>query len=229
MIPYDFSLLTPPPPGESDTDLWLKSRLGRITASSRAHKILYSRQSTLNNMMDEMGQELTQPVQEWHGNAATKHGHQFEGQAIGEYAMASLTQQTIYPTPGMFVHPDFDIASATPDFFEGDDTTGQVKCPFLIKNHLNLLHFGVKMVNVSYFTQVQFEAFVTGRPNIVFVSYHPEATATAQVYIERIAIDEAMHSCFRIKLAEINHMLINGERYEVTKKPLGIDGIPELF
>ncbi len=229
MIPYDFSLLTPPPPGETNTPLWLMSRLGRITASDRAHKILYSRKSTLNLMMDEMGQELQKAPESWGGNAATEHGHTFEPQAIGEYNMLRLTFGEINRSPGMFVHPEFDIASATPDFFEGDDTTGQVKCPFKLANHRNLLHFGIKMVSANYYTQVQFESFITGRPKIVFVSYHPDDTPTNQLYFEKLKADEAMHSCFRIKLKEINHMLVNDERYEITKKPTPLDGIPDLF
>jgi hypothetical protein len=229
MIEYDFSLLTPPPEGEQNTEEWLNARRGRITASKRAHQILNSRKLTLNLMMDEMAQELTRPAEDWGGNAATRHGHAFEDQAIDEYRMARLSFGEIERSPGMFVHPEFDIASATPDFFEGESTTGQIKCPYKLKNHLNLLHFGVRMVNPAYYTQVQFESFVTRRPHIVFVSYHPEAPATNQLYIEGIDADRQMHEAFRAKLSEINHMLVNNERYDVAEPVAGIDGIPDIF
>lgn len=229
MIKYDFSLLTPPPKGEQNTDTWLNARRGRITASSRAHKILYSRDQTISLMMDEMAEELKHPAGQTFTSAACEHGHAFEQQAINEYDMSRLSFDPIVSSPGMFVHPEFDIASATPDFFEGDDITGQVKCPYKLKNHLAMLHFGVRKHNSSYFTQVQFESFVTGRPKIVFVSYHPDAPVSNQLYVEEIERSEEMHDMFREKLEWINHMLVNDIRIEKNKKPDSIDGIPDLF
>ena len=235
MEPYDFSLLYKPTPEEllngipQNTQQWLDARRGRITASKRAHTIIHSRESTLNTMMDQMAVELKHPADESFGSAATEHGHAFEDQAIDEYDMMRLTDGAIVKTPGMFVHPVFDIASATPDFFEGDDTTGQIKCPYKLKNHLSLLHWGCRIANNAYYTQVQFESFVTGRPKIVFVSYHPDAPPTNQVHIEEIERDESMHAQFRNKLEEINHMLVNGLRFDVKKTKTGIDNIPDLF
>lgn len=226
---YDFSLLTPPPQGESNTQEWLNSRRGRITASKRAHMIINSRRATLNRMMDKMADELHHPAEDGYSGKWTEHGHAFERQSIGEYNMMRLTTGEIDYSPGMFIHPQFDIASATPDFFQGDDITGQAKNPGKLKNHLNLLHFGVKMVNPTYYTQVQFESFVTGRPKIVFISYHPEAPATNQLYIEEIDADKAMQAQFHEKLKEIEWMLVNNARYTVKKKSTGIDAIPDLF
>jgi len=233
MIKYDFSLLLQPEdktvgiPEESDR--WLPARRGRITASKRAHIILFSRPKTIAMMMDEMAQELTEPASDGFSNAATEHGHAFEDQAINEYNMMRLTFGDIVKKPGLFVHPEFDIASATPDFFEGDGTTGQVKCPYKLKNHLELLHFGCKTVNAKYYTQVQFESFVTGRPRIMFVSYHPDAPTTNQIHIEEIPRDEQMQEQFAEKLAEINHMLVNDQRPEFKNDIPGVDGIPDLF
>lgn len=232
---YDFSLLYQPTPEEllhgipQNTQRWLDARRGRITASKRAHQILYARDATLNGMMDQMAVELRHPADESFGSAATDHGHAFENQAIDEYAMMRLTDGAITKTPGMFVHPVFDIASATPDFFEGDDTTGQIKCPYMLKNHLNLLHWGCRMTNAAYYTQVQFESFITNRPRIVFVSYHPDAPPTNQVHIEEIERCEATHDKFRQRLEEINHMLVNNLRFDVKKTKTGIDNIPDLF
>lgn len=234
-VKYDFSLLYKPSKEEiadgipQNTPHWLDARRGRITASKRAHQILYSRNSTLNIMMDQMALELTSPAEDGFSNAATAHGHAFEDQAIGEYDMMRLSFGKIINTPGMFVHPVFDIASATPDFFEGDDTTGQVKCPYKLKNHLALLHFGCRDVNANYYSQVQFESFVTGRPNIVFISYHPEAPATNQLFIEEIPACEKTHDTFRKKLELITHMLVNDERYEEKKITTDLDTIPNLF
>ena len=232
---YDFSKLYLPTREErvsgipQNTQEWLDARRGRVTASDRAHKLLYARESTLNTMMDQMAYELHAPAEDGFSNKYTEHGHAFEDQAIGEYDMARFSSGEIINTPGMFVHPDFDIASATPDFFEGDDTTGQVKCPYKLKNHLDLLHFGCRMVNAKYYTQVQFESFVTGRPRIVFISYHPDAPATNQVHVEEILRCEATHAKFTQRLEEINHMLVNDLRYDVEKKTEGVDGIPDLF
>jgi len=238
MIPYDFSLLIQPKDPAigipQNTEEWLEARRGRITASLRAYKLLYSRDGTLGTMMDEMAQELQVPPDEWQGNAATRHGHAFEDQAIGEYDMARLTFDSLNRTPGMFVHPEFDIASATPDFFEGEDTTGQIKCPYHLKNHLELLHWGIapkdaRPGNPKYYSQVQFESFVTGRPRIIFISYHPDAPATNQLYVEEVASDTPMHEHFARRLDWVNHHLVNNTRPETKKIMPGVDGIPDLF
>ncbi|KKN76164.1 hypothetical protein LCGC14_0373590 [marine sediment metagenome] len=226
---YDFSLLTLPPSGESNTQEWLDARRGRITASKRAHMILNSRRKTLNAMMDEMAEELHHPAADGFSGKFTEHGNAFEAQSIGEYNMGRLTSGKLDRSPGMIVHPDFDIASATPDFLEGEDTTGQAKNPFHLNNHLKLLHWGVRKTNLGYYTQIQFESFVTQRPKIVFISYHPDAKATNQLSIELLDRDEAMHERFCEKLTEITWMLVNHCRYNVKSKPVGADAIPGLF
>ncbi len=234
MIPYDFKLLYQPTPEElihgipQNTEHWLNARRGRVTASKRAHQILYSRDATLDLMMDRMGDEMTRPAEDGYSGKAAQHGHDFEEQAIDEYDMMRLSSGDVRKTPGMFVHPVFDIASATPDFFEGDDVTGQVKCPQM-KNHLSLLHFGCRMVSANYYTQVQFEAFVTGRPKIIFISYHPDAPATNQLFIEEIEVCEKTQDKFRQRLELITHMLVNNERLGEKEKASGIDTIPLLF
>ena len=235
MIPYDFKLLYSPTPEEllhgipQNTKHWLGARRGRVTASKRAHQILYSRDATLNIMMDQMATEMTKEVEEGFSTKATEHGHAFEPQAINEYDMARLSFGEIRKSPGMFIHPLWDIASATPDFFEGDDVTGQIKCPFKEANHLALLHFGCRKVNANYYTQVQFEAFVTGRDKIVFISYHPEVPPTNQLSIEEIPVCEKTHDKFRERLATIHHMLVNDYRFDVKEKAEGLDTIPLLF
>lgn len=239
MIKYDFSLLVQPEDKQvgipEDSDLWLPARLGRITASKRAHTLITGRDKAIALMMDEMANELgTEPTH--FSNKYTEHGHAFENQAISEYDMMRLGLGEIVRKPGLYVHPQYDIASATPDFFEGGDTTGQVKCPYYEKNHLALLHFGITPKPKSgvpghpqYYTQVQFESFVTGRPNIVFISYHPEVPVKNQLYVEEVKLDTEMHDKFAAKLEKIHHMLVNDERPIDPDEPLGVDGIPDLF
>ena len=234
---YDFSLLYQPEDRSKglseDSEDWLVARLGRVTASKRAHTIITGRDKTIALMMDEMANELgTEP--EGFSNKYTEHGHAFEDQAIGEYDMMRLGLGGIVRKPGLFVHKDIDIASATPDFFEGDDITGQVKCPYYEKNHLALLHFGVQpkpgvQGHPQYYTQVQFESFVTGRPRIVFVSYHPDVPVKNQLYVETMEADQDLHDKFRSKLEWIHHMLVNDERPHEAGDPLGAAGIPDLF
>jgi hypothetical protein len=85
------------------------------------------------------------------------------------------------------------------------------------------------MVNAKYWTQVQFESFVTGRQHIVFVSYHPDAPSTNQLYSEVVPRCEATHDKFRERLTLINHMLVNNERFAVKEIPNDLDSIPNLF
>jgi hypothetical protein len=227
---YDFSLLyKPKDPAKGipqNTPIWMDARRGRITASDRAYKIMYGRPATIGRMLDEMAEELTKPAVDGATCAAFEHGHAYEERAIREYDMLRFTTGKVQINPGMFIHPTFDIASATPDFFEGDDTTGQVKCPLILDRHKDLLRFGVKQCMWEYFVQVQFEAFVTGRPKIRFVSFHPEAKPLEQLHQEDVPLDEGMQARFYERLVQINHMLVNDERPEYANE---LDGIPSLF
>lgn len=245
MTPYDFKLLFQPKDKTvgipQNTQGWIDARRGRITASSRAHKLLYSYDSTIVTMMEEMSAEMTRPAEEYVGNRYTEHGHAFEDQAIGEYDMMRLSLDDIVRTPGMFIHPEIDIASATPDFFEGDDATGQIKCPYKDTNHYKLMHWGVAPTSNTagdpkFYSQVQFESFVTGRPLIKFVSYHPDVPAEDQLYIEEMERNEEMHAKFLERLQWVNHMLVNHEAREKFTEEVkgkrqfkGVDGIPDLF
>ena len=230
MIHYDFSLLTAPPKDKGGSGQeWLDARRGRITASKRAHMILTSRKHTLNTMMDQMAEELTVSAEDGYSGRHTQHGHDFEPQALLEYEMMRLSSGDIVGSPGMVIHPEFDIASSSPDFFEGSDITGQIKCPSKEKNHNLIVHWGMRRAEAKYYTQVQFESFTSGRDRIMFVSYHPDVAPTNQVYIEEVKKDNEMHDQFYAKLTEISWMLVNDERYAEEKNELGVDSIPLIF
>ena len=227
---YEFSkLVHVKDPLPQNTPEWLMARQGRITASDRAHKLIVGSDRTIGLMMQKMAAELGEEPVEWKGNRATRHGHAFEDQAIGEYRMRSLDLREIVRAPGFHVHPKFQIAGATPDFFHGDDITGQIKCPYNPKNHLALLHRNLREVNDKYYVQVQFESFVSGRPRIVFVSYHPDVPAVNQLHVAEIPLDEEMHRKFEERLTWITSMLVQGQTPGDTEKEIGVDNIPNLF
>lgn len=230
MTQYDFDkLVKVEKPIPQNTDEWLMARQGRVTASDRAYKLINSRQTTINLMMDKMADELGVQPEEWSGVVATRHGHTFEDQAIGEYEMARLGLDPVVRSPGFHVHPTWTVAGATPDFFEGDDITGQIKCPYKIKNHNDLLHFGVAVVQPKYYVQVQFEGFVTGRPRIMFVSYHPDAPSVNQLHFEEVPLDLEMQSLFARKMEVLEDNLRDNARPGKVMKSYGIDELPPLF
>ena len=175
-----FPVNEPIPP---HTDEWYMARLGRITASSRAGRIASGNPTVLNAVLAELRYELEygEPYSKFKGNRHTAHGTRFEEQAFREYDLADLEMTEKVYEPGFMVHPEIPILAATPDFLEGEDTIGEIKCPSKPGRHLAMWHHGM---DAQYLYQVQAQSLVTGRPRIVFISYDPRAVLQQRLYVE---------------------------------------------
>lgn len=219
--------LFPVEPGQfipEDSDDWARARLGRITASDRAGRIMTD--AGANKVLDEIEHELRtgEPFSSFSGNWATRHGNAHEDQALAEYDMARVTDGGMVRKPGFTVSPDCPLLGASPDFLIGQDTVGQVKCPATTKNHIAHLYGGPG----KYMTQIQTESVVTGRPNIVFVSYDPRVPAVQQLYHETLPADLVWQSVFLQRVILMYEMLERGVRFGAGK--LAVErGVPALF
>jgi len=222
MLDQLFPVTAPIPPL---TEEWHKARLGRITASSRASRIVSGNPKVLNAVLAELRYEIEnqEPYSTFTGNRHTEHGQRWEKQAFLEYDLLDLEMRTKVYEPGFMVHPELTILGATPDFLEGDDTTGQIKCPSKGENHLKMWHHGI---DKGYVCQVNTEALVTGRGKIVFISYDPRAVTTQRLFVQRLEPDEGLQKRVLENARLIQHALEHGG---IIAKPTIDDGVPSLF
>lgn len=203
---------------------WQRARLGRITASDRASRILTD--AGANRVLDELEYELKnlKPHREFTGNWATRHGNAHEDQALSEYDMARITEGEMTRKPGFTVSAECQLLGASPDFLIGGDTVGQVKCPALTKNHIALMYGGPG----KYTEQIQCESLVTGRPNIVFIAYDPRMPALQQLHHEELPADKVWQQRVTDRVILLADMLESGARFTLGK--LSVErGIPALF
>lgn len=222
------SKLFPVEPGQyipEDSPDWRLARLGRVTASERAVRITRGEKQA-NAVLDELEYELREgkPFREFKGNWATRHGNSFEEQALAEYDMIRLSDGELVGKPGFTVSRDSPILGASPDFLIGSDTVGQIKCPAVTNNHVSLLYGGPG----KYIPQIQCESLVTGRPNIVFITYDPRMPPSQQLGAHERIADEVMHGAWLQRIHEMEEMLFSGRRYAIGKTRVE-SGIPALF
>ena len=204
---------------------WWQARRGRITASSRMKTALYGGIKAITRLLDNMEKELEDDFEwpkEFKGKY-TEHGRRFEKQALDEYVMATTLEGDI-TDPGFIVHPDIQILGCTPDFYQGDNITGQIKCPVMQDRHFQNVYTGI---NPAYVVQVNCEALVSNRGLIVYVSYWPKAEAEAQLYYTEIIPDKNLQKRMLVVSGEIQTHLEKGTRpVDPNYTELGI---PKIF
>jgi hypothetical protein len=204
------------------SDEWFRARLGRITASVRAHTIAQGREFEWDRLRAELRAEM-QP--DYHSepfsNEATRWGQDHEAEAIANIELE--TGLTLWE-PGFVFHQELDYAGASPDFFAEDHISGQIKCPFNPKYHLETVH-GAR-VPTKYFHQVQFEAYISRRPRILFASYDPRQPLATRLAIVWMEADPLLHEMFDMRLREFYDFF---HSTSVVGKLTGIDGIPNIF
>lgn len=207
----------------AQTPDWYTARRGRITASKRAATIATGAQRAWQTMLTEIEYELSSKYErDGFTNEAMQWGndHEDEAMANAELELGAETHE-----PGFILHPKYPWAGATPDFYIGDDTTGQIKCPYKPDNHTKYI-YDPKLDGV-YYHQVQWEAWCSKRKKIVFMSYDPrQPLATRSVFIHLDA-DLDLWDKFERRLEDFRKMVDGESRAEVRFG--GFEGIPQLF
>ena len=219
--------LFPVEPGQfipEESEDWQRARLGRITASDRVSRIMTD--AGANKVLDEIEHELKtgERFSEFGGNWATRHGNAHEDQALREYDMIRMGDEQLIKKPGFTVSSFSPLLGASPDFLIGDSTVGQVKCPALTKNHIELMYNGPG----KYVTQIQCEALVTRRGSIAFISYDPRMPALQQLHHEFVEVDMEWQNKVISRVLELQEMLEKGGRFAIGS--LHVErGVPALF
>lgn len=211
-------------PIKSLTEEWFRARRGRCTASKRAETIAVGRAAGWKTMLTDVNYELSPRYsRDGFSNEAMQWGNDHENEAL---ANAELELDADIFEPGFLLHPKYSYAGATPDFFLGSDTTGQIKCPYNSDNHTKYI-YGAEL-NSTYHHQVQWEAWCSQRPKIIFISYDPRQPIVTRTHVMRLGANPALWDKFDQRLAEFKK-LVDGGASPAAVKLVETIGIPELF
>lgn len=166
---------------------WFAARCGKVTGSCVSDVLAKVKTGEATGRVNYRAQLVVErltgsPAGGDYTNAAMQRGVDFEPLARAAYEVqtGSLVIET------GFWHDD--NMGASPDGLIDDDGISEIKCPNFA-NHITYLKN--KKIPSKYMPQVQFQMFVTNRQWCDFVSYAPEMPANLQLFICRVARDDA--------------------------------------
>jgi hypothetical protein len=158
-------------PIEYLTENWFLCRRGRITASTRSDVLQRGDVVAWRKLADELRAEMEPDYERKDfDHPAMAWGRKHERQALDETSERLVGNKFRLIEPGFMLHPLHDVAGATPDGLL-EDYTIQIKCPFQPKNHMETVNTGT--IKSAYYSQVNFESYVSGKPRIIFGSFDP--------------------------------------------------------
>jgi putative phage-type endonuclease len=169
---------------------WTRARLGKATASRIADVVATTRSggyatSRANYAAELACERLTGRPAETYVSAAMRWGVEKEPEARQLYAF-------VFDAPvqavGFLDHPTLAMAGASPDGLVGDDGLIEIKCPISATHFETLIG---RSAPTRYITQMQWQMAVTGRAWCDYVSYDPRLPFDLQLFVQRIARDEA--------------------------------------
>ncbi len=154
------------------SDAWLRHRMGKPTASEFERIIQpkkweptksETRRGYLVYLLTEL--VLDCPLSGV-TTAAIQHGQDWEAKARAAYVMMLSTDVE----PCGFCTNDAGAIGASPDFFVGEEGSGEIKSPFKPEIHMGYLLNNQSLVD-EYFVQTQGQLLITGRKWTDLISY----------------------------------------------------------
>jgi len=159
------------------TDEWQKARLGKLTGSD-FHTMLGNSETKKRKILIKAIERIFGKSDEaQYTNADMQRGVDLEDHAILMYEMQS---QNIVEKVG-FVELD-DYVGCSPDGLIGEEGMIEVKCPCMAVYMKQVLDDKIK---AEYYTQIQFNLWVTGRKWCDYVMYNENMP----LYIKRVPAD----------------------------------------
>lgn len=115
-------------------------------------------------------------AEEFNGNEATRHGQQYESEAISHYCRLYDKQTLSF---GLLPHPEIQWLGGSPDDITLDGIVIEVKCPLYRKICLG-------KIPEHYISQVRMNMEITGLDKAVFIEYVPSCITSDGNYILNI-------------------------------------------
>ena len=187
---------------EQGSDVWLKARIGRITAS-RLADVLSTRKDgkeaapRANYRQELVAERLTGMSTDHFVSKDMDWGSANEDMACAAYELAF---DIMLDKVGFAVHPSLEFSGASPDRLIGDDGVLEVKCP-KTTTHIGWLTAGV--VPPEYIPQMMWEMACTERKFADFLSYDPRIEDPAlQTFCVRLEFDEVLATAYKYEVCK---------------------------
>jgi len=165
---------------EQGSDLWLKARMGVITASNFSKILGKKDKSERKTYLYKKAAELSGgSYEEGYKNDFMERGNEIEDQAR---AMYELKQKVEVEQIGFIKQEDY--LGCSPDGLVGDDGMVEIKCP-LASTHVKRIVEA--KLPPEYRAQIQGQMWVAQRQWCDFVSFHPDVTQN--IFILRVERD----------------------------------------
>ena len=185
---------------EQRTAEWFAARAGKVTAS-RVSDVLATIKSgeaavRINYRAQLVAERLTGSPSEGFSNAAMQWGTDTEPMARMAYEANTghLVEEVAFVE-----HPTIPNSGASPDGLVDDDGLVEIKCPNTATHIETLL---AQKAPAKYIPQMQWQMACTGRQWCDFVSFDPRMPADLQLFVIRVARDDALIAEYEYKVAE---------------------------
>ncbi len=211
-------------PIESLTDDWFLCRRGRITASTRADILQRGDVVEWRKLADELRAEMEPDFEKKEfDHPAMAWGRRHERKALSETSERLVGNRYQLVEPGFLLHPLHDMTGATPDGFL-EDYTIQIKCPFQPKNHMETVNTGT--IKSIYYSQVNFEAWVSGKKRIIFGSFDPRIPKDSldRLCLIEIPLDLQLIQRFEDGLSRFREYFEGTKSWPVKGRQTTVDG-----
>ena len=202
---------------KQNSDLWLKARSGKVTAS-RFKDISMSKagygfgEAAKSYCFEIVGQRFRLEDPNWVPEPSLKihaieHGNTWEPFARASYAW--LTGANVVPY-GFVEHPRIAGVGGSPDGVIADEPgIIEIKCP-AVKEHVRLMATGT--VPKTYIPQVQGNLAITGREWCDFVSHYPFVSEELMTHVVRVYRDDKYIEKLEARLERFGEFIDQTER-----------------
>lgn len=171
------------------TEAWLRSRLGKVTASCIADVMAKTKTGWAATRLAYRSrliiERLTNEPVDTYVNEDMRRGIEMEPEArtAYEFYQGCNVQQV-----GFVRHPTLSMAGCSPDGLVGDDGLVEFKVP---RSHTHLETLLGREIPGKYQLQMLFQMACTGRKWADFVSYDPRFPEEMRLFVKRLERDDA--------------------------------------
>lgn len=189
---------------EQGTPEWLMARLGKITASKVAEVLAVTKNGPSERrtkyLWQLVSERLTGDFTRTYTNDAMLWG--IENEPIAREFYEALNDVKVEQV-GLYIHPRFDFAAASPDGLVGDDGLIEIKCLTTV-NHIRAIYDN--QPPKDYLPQVHWQMACTGRQWCDLTLFDPRVPLEMQLHTFRIERDDE-----EIEKMEDHVLTFNGE------------------
>lgn len=189
---------------KQNSEEWLDIKIGMFSASSSDKLLSEKNTKGYKELISKIAEERITGKRSdrsvFGGNKYTERGHEFEPIARDDFEFRTLNPVKLV---GVVIKDEWALCS--PDGLINEDKLHQIKCP-IFSTHEDYLELSKitddpkKIIGGSYYKQLQFELYVTGRESNIWTSFHPHLRPLdIEVFRDEEMLNEIHNRMFEAK------------------------------